>query len=272
TYREAEAFVWAANAAVESVDARMYGQAFLPGGEDGIIADWTDPNARAIPNVAISIPASEQVRFRVFDPRGVPVFETHKGREDDAARTTTIFLPANQAYEIDMLGADASRLDHRKLEPSGGHVAFAQIPRGAIGKATRGVVETSLEKGLFRRPYDARLFDDYRRFKEDDPDAAWFASRDGALDEEDDGGTVRALPFVLGGAAVAAIGTGVVFNVLSRAEYERAEDMCNGSTSSTCTVSSGAAQRELQDHIDTAKRQRAISYVGFGVGGAALVG
>ena len=40
SYREAEAFVWAANAGVESVDARMYGQAYLPrGGEDQVLAD-----------------------------------------------------------------------------------------------------------------------------------------------------------------------------------------------------------------------------------------
>jgi hypothetical protein len=274
TYREAEAFVWAANAAVESVDARMYGQAFLPGGEDKVLVDWSDTTARGLPHVSMTVSAAEQVRFRILDSRGVPVLETHKGREDDPTRTTNVFLPANQQYDIDILGSEGQRLDRRTLAAlPPGQVTFAALPRGAIGKAARsGEIEGSLEKGLFQRPYDARLFDDYRRFRQDSPEAAWLASRDVPEIDVDEGGGVGPWPYVFGGVGAAALGTGVAFNLLAHDENDKAEDLCNGSTSGVCTVGSVAERRMLQDHIDTAKRHRAVSYVSFGVAGAALVG
>ena len=272
TYREAEAFVWAANSGVESIDARMYGRAFLPGGEDDVLADWNDPQAQASRSVALSLSASEEVRFRVRDPRRVLVFETHKGRESDANRTTTVFLPAGKSYEIDLLGKEGNWLDRRRLDaPSPGTVAFATLPRGDIADRARGEIEQSLDKGLFQRPYDARLFADYRNFREGSPDAAWLASRDSPEDAPMAAGP-SAWPFVFGGVGVAAIGTGVVYNLLARAENKKVEDACGSTPATECTVTSAAERQDLQDHVDTAKRQRTISYVSFGVGGAALLG
>ena len=66
------------------------------------------------------------------------------------------------------------------------------------------------------------------------------------------------------------LGVGVAFNVLARSANSDAESRCkNDSDDSTCVVDSNEDAEKRQESLDAAKANRTISYVGFGVGGAA---
>jgi hypothetical protein len=87
------------------------------------------------------------------------------------------------------------------------------------------------------------------------------------------GRTVATL--ALSAIAVGGIATGVVFAIQSKNETGAAKKLCTGGEDgATCAgVDGGIAERdEALGHRDNAKRAALISYVGLGVGGAALVG
>jgi hypothetical protein len=79
----------------------------------------------------------------------------------------------------------------------------------------------------------------------------------------------------LSAVALGGIATGVVFAIQSKNETAAAKKLCTGGQDgATCAgVDGGIAERdEALSHRDDAKRAALISYVGLGVGAAALVG
>jgi len=84
-------------------------------------------------------------------------------------------------------------------------------------------------------------------------------------------GGISPATWVAGGVAVVGLATGVVFNVLARSANTDAKSACTSdSDNSTCYVHPDDAQNR-QDSLDAAKADRTVSYVAFGVGGAAAV-
>jgi hypothetical protein len=105
------------------------------------------------------------------------------------------------------------------------------------------------------------------------------ASAPVGVDDQGGGGSIVA-PLLLGAVAAGGIATGVVFALQSKNETEAAKKLCTGGdTGLVCNRGEGlpgfdggnAEQEELFGHRDKAKRAALISYVGLGVGGAALV-
>lgn len=270
SYREAEAFVWAANAGVESVDARMYGQAYLPrGGEDQVLADWTAPRA-AVP-VEIVVPAAEQIRFRVNDARGIRLVETHKGREEKSPLDTRIFVDAGGSYQVEVVNAEGQVIQHRSLEAApGAPVQLLEQPLATVLSARSSDVERSLDKGLFQRPFDTQFFEDYRRIREQNSSGPWLASR--GLDR---GRAPRSAiwPYLaLGAVATGGLATGIAFNLQARDDNGDAQNLCEGGIADgVCRVTSDDDRRARGELIASAKQSRTISYIGFGAAAAALV-
>jgi hypothetical protein len=102
-----------------------------------------------------------------------------------------------------------------------------------------------------------------------------------AIEDQGSGGGRTVATIVLSAVAVGGIATGVVFAIQSKNETEAAEKLCTGGENgATCArgedlpgFDGGVAERdEALGHRDTAKRAALISYVGLGVGAAALVG
>lgn len=85
----------------------------------------------------------------------------------------------------------------------------------------------------------------------------------------DSGGGVSPVTWVAGGVAVVGLATGVVFNVLARSENSDAKSLCTSdSDAKTCYVDPDDSEKH-QQHLDAAETDRTLSYVAFGVGGAA---
>lgn len=83
-------------------------------------------------------------------------------------------------------------------------------------------------------------------------------------------GGVSPVTWIAGGVAVAGLATGVVFNVLARSANSDAEDRCTNDTDEdACVVKDEDEAKKRQDSLDAAKADRTVSYVAFGVGGAA---
>jgi hypothetical protein len=89
-----------------------------------------------------------------------------------------------------------------------------------------------------------------------------------ASGEESHGG-ISPATWVAGGVAVVGLATGVVFNVLARSANSDAESSCTSdSDDKTCYVDPDDADKRQQS-LDAAKTDRTVSYIAFGVGGAA---
>jgi serine/threonine-protein kinase len=96
-----------------------------------------------------------------------------------------------------------------------------------------------------------------------------------AIEDQGSGGGRTVATIVLSAVAVGGIATGVVFGIQSKNETDAAKKLCTGGEDgATCAgVDGGIAERdEALGHRDSAKRAALISYVGLGVGAAALVG
>jgi hypothetical protein len=101
----------------------------------------------------------------------------------------------------------------------------------------------------------------------------------GVDDQGSQGGSIIA-PLLLGAVAAGGIATGVVFALQSKNETDAAKRLCTGGNGTVCNRGEGlpgfdgggAEQNELMGHRENAKRAALISYVGLGVGAAALVG
>jgi hypothetical protein len=102
-----------------------------------------------------------------------------------------------------------------------------------------------------------------------------------AIEDQGSGAGRTVATIVLGAVAVGGIATGIVFGIQSKNETDAAKKLCTGGENgATCArgqdgpgFDGGVAERdEALDHRDTAKRAALISYVGLGVGAAALVG
>lgn len=88
--------------------------------------------------------------------------------------------------------------------------------------------------------------------------------------KESSGGGISPVTWVAGGVAVVGLGVGVAFNVLARSANSDAESRCkNESDDDTCVVDSGSDADKRQESLDAAKADRTVSYIAFGVGGAA---
>jgi hypothetical protein len=84
------------------------------------------------------------------------------------------------------------------------------------------------------------------------------------------GGGISPVTWIAGGVAVVGLATGVAFNVLARSANADAEDRCTSdSDGDTCIVNSESDAKKRKDDLDAAKADRTISYVAFGVSGAA---
>jgi serine/threonine-protein kinase len=100
--------------------------------------------------------------------------------------------------------------------------------------------------------------------------------------EDQGSGTGRTVAMIaLSAAAVGGIATGVVFGIQSKNETDAAKKLCTGGEDgATCArgldlpgFDGGVAERdEALGHRDSAERAALISYVGLGVGAAALAG
>jgi hypothetical protein len=96
-----------------------------------------------------------------------------------------------------------------------------------------------------------------------------------AMEDRGSGAGRTVATLALSAVAVGGIATGVVFAIQSKNETAAAKKLCTGGEDgATCAgVDGGIAERdEALSHRDDAKRAALISYVGLGVGAAALVG
>ncbi|HEY2409080.1 MAG TPA: hypothetical protein VGI10_23910 [Polyangiaceae bacterium] len=83
------------------------------------------------------------------------------------------------------------------------------------------------------------------------------------------GGHSSTTAFVVGGAGIAVLGAGAVFAAFTKQEDNRAAALCTlGLFHNQC--GSASEKQSFQDHTSRAKTWAALSYVGFGVGVAAL--
>jgi hypothetical protein len=102
-----------------------------------------------------------------------------------------------------------------------------------------------------------------------------------ALAESPGGGARTAVAWVLAGVGVAAVGTGGFFALRSKDETDAARALCDGGANGTVCdrdqmqpgFDGGEGERsEMFEHRDSAKQAALVTYIGFGVGGAALLG
>jgi hypothetical protein len=98
---------------------------------------------------------------------------------------------------------------------------------------------------------------------------------------ESPSGVRTAFAWVLAGVGVAAVGTGGFFALRAEDETKAARSLCDGGPNGTLCdrdqplpgfVGGERERSEMFDHRDNAKQAALVSYIGFGVGGAALVG
>jgi hypothetical protein len=83
------------------------------------------------------------------------------------------------------------------------------------------------------------------------------------------GGGPNVGALVIGGVGVAAVAAGTVFALQSRSDNNEALKLCRSTDGDTCpTMAEGIRHDE---RVDDAKRERLFAFVGFGVGGAALI-
>jgi hypothetical protein len=98
---------------------------------------------------------------------------------------------------------------------------------------------------------------------------------------ESPGGARTAVAWVLAGVGVAAAGTGGFFALRSKEETNAARALCDGGPNGNrCDRDEmlpgfdggGGERSEMFEHRESAKQAALVSYIGFGVGGAALIG
>lgn len=78
--------------------------------------------------------------------------------------------------------------------------------------------------------------------------------------------------WVIGGVGVAALVGGTVFALQSRSDNAEALELCLVPTPQGDRCANATEQAEHEALVEDAKRARLFSYVGFGLGGAALIG
>lgn len=88
---------------------------------------------------------------------------------------------------------------------------------------------------------------------------------------EGSGAGPGAAPWILGGIGVAALVGGTIFAIQSRSDNSAALELCTISTPEGDRCTDAAEQRAHRDLVDDAKRGQLFGYVGFGLGGAALI-
>jgi hypothetical protein len=77
--------------------------------------------------------------------------------------------------------------------------------------------------------------------------------------------------WVVGGVGVAALLGGTIFAVQSRSDNSEALKLCRTQTSEGERCADPAEQAQHQALVNDAKREQTFSFIGFGVGGAALI-
>jgi hypothetical protein len=89
-------------------------------------------------------------------------------------------------------------------------------------------------------------------------------------DVSSNGQTVTAV--VVGGLGIGALAAGTIFAIQSRSDNEKALTLCRTIASDGSETCVSRAEREQhQGLVDDAKRGQILGYVGFGLGGAALI-
>ncbi|HEV8247428.1 MAG TPA: hypothetical protein VGP93_16735, partial [Polyangiaceae bacterium] len=89
-------------------------------------------------------------------------------------------------------------------------------------------------------------------------------------DQGGSGGAMRAVGFTIGGLGVVGVVAGTVFHFMAASENDKALRLCRGGAQGN-ECSSDAEATDHHTHVDAAKANQLISFVGWGVGGAALV-
>jgi hypothetical protein len=106
----------------------------------------------------------------------------------------------------------------------------------------------------------------------DETDGARGASppRDTSPEPAHGAGSRKLIGLVVTSVGVAALGTGAVFAGLTKSEDNKASKLCtSGASHDQCL--DATEQTDFQQHTDRAHSWAKVSYVGFGVGAAALV-
>jgi hypothetical protein len=86
------------------------------------------------------------------------------------------------------------------------------------------------------------------------------------------GSSQRTLGYIVGGVGVVGLGVGVAFNLMARSAADQADQHClSGLPEGTpCTVSSDTQRQERESNVSDAATNATVSYVGLGVGAAAI--
>lgn len=92
---------------------------------------------------------------------------------------------------------------------------------------------------------------------------------DNVPDQMKQGHPRRTIGLVVGGVGVAALAAGGVFAGLTKSKDNEADGLCKSGDGNTCA--NQAEKQKYEQTVSDAKRFRTFAYVGFGVGGAALI-
>jgi tetratricopeptide (TPR) repeat protein len=91
-----------------------------------------------------------------------------------------------------------------------------------------------------------------------------------SVDQEQHSHTRRTIGLVVGGVGLAAVAVGGVFAGLTKSKDKTADGLCHGGSDGN-SCADDTEKQKYEDAVADAKRFRTFAYVGFGVGGAALI-
>lgn len=169
TYREAEAFVWAANADIAHRDVRMFVWARGPNGRSqALLVNWAPaPSGAGLAPVVLRLTGDDQAHFWVAGPDadpGIPnVFHVNKGREQDRSLGVSFFLPRRKSYFFVIVGLGKKLVE----PPSDGVLTWATIEQAPLFAKWKGDDDPreALKAGLFKTPYTIEVYWVYNRLK-----------------------------------------------------------------------------------------------------------
>jgi hypothetical protein len=168
TYREAEAFIWAANADIQHTDVRMYVWARGPSDRpETQLVNWASGSERPGPApVTLALTGDDQAHFWVADAHaaeGTPnLFHINKGREQAATSGVTFMLPPRPQYIFTIQGEGMKYV----TPPKDGRLTWAAVKEAPFFAKLKGSDPgQALQAGLFRRPYTIEVYWTYDRLK-----------------------------------------------------------------------------------------------------------
>ena len=169
TYREAEAFVWAANATVDDKDVRMYVWARGRNDPHQVLLDWDepgDPKTGERP-IEITMSGDDKEHFWVQEAtgKGQHLFRINKGKEQTGGVGARYFVPRRRKLKIGTPGGTTWEI----ATPPSGRMTWADIKNteplatARMSEAERNAL--ALEKGHFAKAYTSEVYADYEHMK-----------------------------------------------------------------------------------------------------------